>query len=256
MKKFIDKFSEDMPNLRHLEKSVLYFVDKNLQRASKLALAELAEVTNVSTTTIVRMCKNLHLNGYAHFKIIMQECLAEGESPKSSFLQCYQEDIWGAMHGQSEERLQEVAGIVLGAERVVIISVGLTKMIGEYLSKLFMQVGRPSIYLYESHLIELVANDLTAKDVVIFLTSSGETKTLIRVAEKLMHSHIRMVVISNSADSTLAKFCSHRIGGNTKKSCFSGYDVSTRTTLMIYIDLLFESFLRLKDAHAKENPLE
>jgi hypothetical protein len=47
----------------------------------------------------------------------------------------------------------------------------------QVLSKLFMQVNKPTSYVYESHIIDLLPNMVQSNDLIVFISSSGETGT-------------------------------------------------------------------------------
>ncbi|KAF6512401.1 phosphosugar-binding protein [Geobacillus stearothermophilus] len=140
--------------------------------------------------------------------------------------------------------MEEISQLIFEANRVLIVAVGLSKMIGEYFSKLLIQVNKPSSYVYESHIIDLLPNMVQPKDMVIFISSSGETKTIVQAAEKLRFKNIETVAITNSADSTLAKLVRKHISAYVQRVQFAGYDLSARSTLVVLIDILFEFFMK------------
>ncbi|MBY6271827.1 MAG: MurR/RpiR family transcriptional regulator, partial [Bacillaceae bacterium] len=119
-----------------------------------------------------------------------------------------------------------------------------SKMIGEYFSKLLMQVNKPSSYVYESHMIDLLPNMVQQKDLIVFISSSGETKTIVQAAEKIRFKNVETLAITNNADSTLAKLARKNISAYVQRVQFAGYDLSARSTLVVLIDILFEFFMK------------
>jgi DNA-binding MurR/RpiR family transcriptional regulator len=116
-------------------------------------------------------------------------------------------------------------------------------MIGEYFSKLLMQVNKSTVYAYESHIIDLLSNKIDSNDMVIFISSSGETKTIVKVAEKLKFQNRQTAAITNTSDCTLAKLVSVSVSANAHPVQYAGYDLTARSYMMLLIDILFESYL-------------
>jgi len=243
MGKIVDCFSIQIKDLSHSEKHVLYFIDDHLELAKKLSLTEMAEHVNVSTTTIVRMCQKLKLQGFSELKFLLKSIKVDEISTNKSVLNRYQEELVNTICHIHSEDIKHISQLLIRANKVIIVSVGLSKMIGEYLSKLFMQVGTASFYVYESHMIDLVTNAAQADDLIIFISSSGQTKTLINVAEKLNYKQVRTISITNTSDSGLGHLTTYNLYSSSRKIECAGYDITARSTLMILVDILFESYL-------------
>lgn len=241
MNKFINNFKDKINNLSHSEKYVFYFINDDLKRASKISLIKIAEINSVSTTTIIRMCKKLGLSGFSELKFIIKETL---ESDKN-FLSSIDElkgSITRSVNSINLNSLQNLSREIKLSNRVIIVSVGLTKPIGEYFSKLLMQASKPTMYVYESHIIDLLEK-APFGDLIIFLSNSGETKTLTNLAQKLSYRNIKTACIVNNPDSTLWNLVTFPITTYTEKSTLNGYDITPRTNLMIVIDLIFAYYI-------------
>ncbi|WP_283957940.1 SIS domain-containing protein [Marinilactibacillus psychrotolerans] len=122
------------------------------------------------------------------------------------------------------------------------ISVGLTKMVGEYMSKRLMQLNCSSSYIYESHMIDLITNWITDKDCVIFISSSGNTQTLLKAAEKMDHLAIPTIVLTNNPDSSLTNSTELAISLSVQNQLYGGYDISARSFLVVLSDLIVDYY--------------
>ncbi|WP_082233272.1 MurR/RpiR family transcriptional regulator [Halobacillus massiliensis] len=242
----LDKFAAKIPLLTHSEKRVLYFIEHHLEQSKMMPLTQMAEENSVSTTTVIRLCHKLGLEGYSELKFFLKSChsdvLPEDIDPITRYLQ----DVQKSLSQLSSASLEELAFSLDKADRIVILSVGLTKMIGEYLSKRLMQMNLSSTYIYESHMIDLISNWISRDDLVIFISSSGETETLIKACEKLDHLNINTAAITNNPASDLYKMCRQSISAPVQKVSYEGYDVSNRSSLVMLADLTFEYFLKHK----------
>ncbi|RIW34270.1 MurR/RpiR family transcriptional regulator [Bacillus salacetis] len=243
MGKVLDRFSKFVGELTYSEKHVLYYVEEHLEKAKQESLTKMAESNNVSTTTIIRMCHKLGLEGFSEFKYLLKD-IDENIRPAENMLERYSQDMEKTLSSLRVEELEKISGQIQQADRVMIVAVGLTKMMGEYFSKLFMQVNKPTSYVYESHIIDLLPNMVQPKDLVVFISSSGETKTIVNAAEKIRFKSADTLAITNSADSTLARTTRNSISADVQRVQFGGYDLTARSTIVVLIDLIFEFYLK------------
>ncbi|QAS53567.1 MurR/RpiR family transcriptional regulator [Halobacillus litoralis] len=244
MGKLLETFATSLPDLTHSEKHVLYYIEHHLEESKKMPLTRMAEENTVSTTTIIRLCHKLGFEGYAEFKYFLKgiehTSLPENLNP----IERYQDDIKKSLNHLQPDDLEWVASAIEKADRIVIISVGLTKMIGEYLSKRLMQMNRSSTYIYESHMVDLISNWIGKKDLAIFISSSGNTETLVKAADKLDHLNVQTVAVTNNLDGIINQYVQKAISAPVQKVSYEGYDVSARSSLMMLADLVFEYYLK------------
>lgn len=244
MGKIIEHFAHAIPSLTHAEKHVLYYIESNLEKAKQLSLTGMAEENSVSTTTIVRMCHKLGLEGFTELKFYLRG-LEDARLPlENNFIERYRHDLNETLTSLQFEEIDKIAEQMVHSQRIIIVAVGLSKMMGEYFSKLLMQVNKTTSYVYESHIIDILTNMLEPKDMVIFISSSGETKTITTIAEKARYKTQQTLSISNSPDSTLANLTEYSLSANVQRITYAGYDLTARSTLVMLIDLLFEVFLK------------
>ncbi|WP_078378844.1 MurR/RpiR family transcriptional regulator [Sutcliffiella halmapala] len=246
MGRVIERFANSVPALSHSEKHVLYYIEDHLDSAKNLPLTELAERNNVSTTTIVRMCHKLGLEGFTELKYILKTLDEDHIPSDENIISRHHQDINGMLGQLRIEDINELTSHIVRAEKVIIVAVGLSKMMGEYFSKLLMQVNKPTFYVYESHIIDLLTNMVGRNDLVIFISSSGETQTILKIAEKLKYHNTNTAAITNTIDSQLNKLVSASLSANVERVKFAGYDLTARSTLLILIDIIFESYLMQK----------
>ncbi|WP_417898716.1 MurR/RpiR family transcriptional regulator [Bacillus haimaensis] len=246
MGRVIERFGPAVPSLSHSEKHVLYYIDDHLDIAKNIPLTEMAEANNVSTTTIVRMCHKLGLEGFTELKYILKTLDQDHIPSDENIIKRHQQDLDSMLGQLSIDDINRITQLMVKADKIVIVAVGLSKMMGEYLSKLLMQVNKPTFYVYESHIIDLLSNMVGRDDLVIFVSSSGETQTILKIAEKLKYHQAPTAAITNTVDSKLNNLVSASLSANVERVTFSGYDLTARSTLLVLIDIIFESYLMQK----------
>ncbi|MBM7095494.1 MULTISPECIES: MurR/RpiR family transcriptional regulator [Alteribacter] len=246
MGKITTHFANKVPALSYTEKHVLYFIDAHLPEAKGMALTTLAKEVNVSTTSVIRMCQKLGFDGFSEFKYALKELGEETRREVTdSSISRFHKDLESTLSNLDEKDINRICRRMKEADRVVIIAVGLSKMFGEYFSKLLMQVNKPSMYIYESHMIDLFSNKVTKGDYIIFISSSGETKTLVETADKMTHQYVYTAAITNNINSTLTTLVDDSISTQVERAEYGGYDLTARSPLVLLVDLIFESYIKL-----------
>ncbi|TLG76686.1 MurR/RpiR family transcriptional regulator [Culicoidibacter larvae] len=156
MSNILQPFIQYLPQLSESEKHVLYYLENLPSESYKsLSLTKLAEATNVSTTTVIRMCQKLNLSGFSELKFHLTHITPAADQ------QVITESILDSVHYLTAEtaiaQYNQAAKMIQAAKRIFVIGVGLSKVNAEYFSKLLMQVGKESSYIYESHIAGLIA---------------------------------------------------------------------------------------------------
>ncbi len=247
MGKVIERFAGNLQLLSHSEKHVLYFIENQLEVAKNQSLTKMAEQNNVSTTTIVRMCHKLGLEGFSELKYVLKTLDNDLIPSDKNIIDRHRQNLEWTFSQLNPDKIKQLTEQMIRSEKIVIVAVGLSKMIGEYFGKMLMQVNKPTIYVYESHIIDLLPNMVGRADLVFFISSSGETKTIVNIAEKLRYHQVSTAAITNTVDCSLNQIVSTSISANVAQVMFAGYDLTPRSTLLELIDILFESyFIRLQ----------
>lgn len=244
MGKVIATFHSEMEQLSESEKLVLYYLDNHIDDIDALTLVKLAEATRVSTTTVIRMTHKLGLEGFSDLKYRLKQMNQPKTITYSSFIQEYIPFLTETFDQIDPTRLKRMGNIIKQAPSIFIVSVGLTKTVGEYASQRLIQANKPAMHAYESHLIDLLPNLLKPNDVVIFISMSGETQTLIQSVKKLRFTGAQLFAFTNAADSTLSQLVHFNLSTAFPTESRSGYDITPRSPLFVLIDVLIEEYLR------------
>jgi len=243
MSVLVNYFSNKLNGLTFAEKHIFYYIDSNLEKAKKESLTRMAQENNVSTTTIVRMCCKLGLSGYSELKYILKNIDIPSNQSIDNYIGVIKNNINLSLDNLPMDNINTLVEMIKESKKIIIVSVGLSKPMGEYFSKLLMQANKSSFYIYESHIIDLLDKSSTHDDLIVFISNSGETHTLTTIAEKLSYRNFKTVAIVNTPDSSLSKLVDVSINTYSEKSNLNGYDVTARSTLLIVLDIIFAYYI-------------
>ena len=88
--------------------------------------------------------------------------------------------------------------------RVVVTGLGKSGLIGRKIAATFSSTGTPSVFLHAADALHGDLGILTADDILLAISSSGETEELIELVEAVKRLGIRLVTLTAKPRSTLA----------------------------------------------------
>jgi arabinose-5-phosphate isomerase len=100
------------------------------------------------------------------------------------------------------EKAVELAYACTG--RVVVTGLGKSGLIGRKIAATFSSTGTPSVFLHAADALHGDLGILTADDILLAISSSGETEELIELVEAVKRLGIRLVTLTAKPRSTLA----------------------------------------------------
>lgn len=243
MHTLLHHFQDRIGYLTHAEKHIFYYLNNNLSDAKNLSMVRLAELNNVSTTTIVRMCDHLGLSGYSDLKYIMNHLVVTNIPFVEDYAEQVKNDVDHALTNININKIESLTQSMHEASIIYVVAVGLSKPIAEYFAKLLIQANMNCIYVYESHMIDLLQCHYRKDQFIIFVSNSGETATLIQASEKLSYLNANTAAIINSESSTLAQNVSLALTNSCSKSTLNGYDITSRSALVAILDTIFSHYI-------------
>jgi arabinose-5-phosphate isomerase len=87
--------------------------------------------------------------------------------------------------------------------RVVVTGLGKSGLIGRKIAATFASIGTPSLFLHASEALHGDLGMLTADDVLLAISSSGETEELIELVESVKRLGIHLITLTANPRSTL-----------------------------------------------------
>jgi glucosamine--fructose-6-phosphate aminotransferase (isomerizing) len=105
--------------------------------------------------------------------------------------------------GPGRAALQEAADLVRAAGAITITGIGSSWHAGMALQSLFQACGRPISLTDASELLHFA--EITPNSALIVLSRSGKSVEIVRLIEKARHAGAKIVAITNTPDSPLAR---------------------------------------------------
>ena len=238
-----ERFADKIKNLSDSEKYVFCYIDAALEKCCAKNLTELSESAGVSATTVIRMCNKIGCAGFSEFKILLKQLggkqFTQGAS--SGQLQQAIEQLFAA---EKLNDYQLLAARIIAASRIYVFAYGLSKAVAEYFVQLLSQAGLNAIGAYDSHMVDLLSANVRHNEYCVFFSSSGNTPTLVTVAENLAARNVAFAAITADCESRLVELADCAPTLILTKNTIRGYDVTPRSAMMVVADLIFGEIIK------------
>jgi arabinose-5-phosphate isomerase len=138
--------------------------------------------------------------------------------------------------------------------RTVITGMGKSGIIGRKMAATFASTGTPSFYLHPAEGIHGDLGMVTAADVVIALSNSGETGEILNILPSLRRIGAKIIAMVGNANSTLAKNADVVLDvGVEKEACPLGLaPTSSTTAALAYGDAIALALLQKRNFTASQ----
>jgi len=134
----------------------------------------------------------------------------------------------------TEELCIAASEILASQGKVILCGVGKSQLIGEKISATLASTGTPSFPLDPTDAVHGDLGRISASDIIIVLSNSGETQELLRVVEFVKRIPIKIVAMTGNRHSTLARQADIVLDiGQQREACPLGLAPTTTTTAMM-----------------------
>ncbi|MBC1210879.1 MurR/RpiR family transcriptional regulator [Listeria booriae] len=238
-------FAKKIELLSPAEKQVFFYIDNHISDVEKMTLVSLAETTNVSTTTVIRMCHKLKLSGFSELKFLLQPSKAEPENHSEDYALTFLETIRSGVGQLPRREIEQLATRIVYASKIYIACLGMTKTLGEYFSKSLVTSKKNVVFTYDSFIIDILPQIVERDDLIIIISESGNTANTLSLAEHLKYNLSNVVSIVNNPNALISQYVETVIYASSEEfdeDVFKHH----HAPLLIVIDLILNIFEKKK----------
>lgn len=247
------------------EKKIGDYIIKNPKDIVDVTVGELAVKCQVSEASISRFCKKIGLKGFHHLKISIAKELVNRddneeysndisidnkEQSLKSILANKIAELTQTVSMMDTDNLDEILNKINNAGSVLFAAVGNTIPVAMDGAYKLNQIGIPAISTPVLETQLAYSYNLTADDVVIAISNSGESTGVINIIEAAKQNKAITISITNHYNSSIAKLSEYHITtASLEKMLFDEYCFSrVSATMVTEILYLFLTSMR-KDAY-------
>ena len=219
-----------------------------------MTVGELAKKCQVSEASVSRFCKKLDMKGFHHLKIsIAKELVTQDEDTELSnhisvddvdqslknILANKVAELTQTVSMMDSKQLHHILDVINNAKNVLFAAVGNTLPVAMDGAYKLNQIGIPAIStpVWETQLA--YSYNLTADDVVIAISNSGESTGVISILEAATKQKATTISITNHDNSSIAKISDYHITTATREKLFLDEYCFSRVSATMVMEIIY-----------------
>lgn len=257
----LTKIKEQIESMYLAERKVAEIVLNNPQKIIKMNVTELAELSDVSDATVVRLCKRLGYTGFTQMKIYLAEELGRNQmagyqdakdNPQNAkdVIRCLTRDLLRIADFIDEERIRKCIELICTSKRVFISAVGNTIPVAMdfayRLSRLGINASCGTIVEYG---IASIASG-SEEDLLIAISHSGSSRHVIQAVEIANEKKMSTIAVTGSSSSIVARMVQHSLLTTVENPLFDEFGATSH----IYEQAILDSLLYFVSIQKKQEP--
>ena len=265
-KSVLDIICASLDSFFESERKIGTYIIQHTAEVVDMTVGELAQACGVSDASVSRFCKKINMKGFHHLKITLAQEISEKgieeeevsnhisvndiEQSLKNILANKVTEITQTVSMMDAKQLSEILNKLNIARTVQFFAVGNTIPVAIDGAFKLNQIGIPAVSgtIWETQIG--YTYNMTAEDVVIAISNSGESTAVLRALEAAKSAGATTLSITNSEKSSAAQLSDYHITTATREKLFlDGYCFSrVSATTVIEILYLFLTSMR-KDAY-------
>lgn len=243
-----------LEELKPSERKVADYILAHPEEVVKLSVQKLAEQSGVSEATIIRLARSLNMKGYQELKLRIagdlnkqtatgsyQEIMMEGSV--DSIMQAVSwnniQSIQDTLSVLSSEEVKRAADALSRARKIDVYGVGASAVIAQDIKQKFSRINVWCEAHADIHSQLTSAVNLTAQDVVIGISYSGQTEDIIQSLKEAKQQGATLISLTKFGPSPVAELADIRLfTSSVEKSIRSGA-MASRIAQLNVVDILF-----------------
>ena len=240
-------------SLRTAEQRVADFILKHAEELIYLTVTELAERTQTSESTVVRLCQKIGYKGYQEFKIMLARDLVgptetvyeeidKGDSLsvlKNKIFQANAQALKDTIEVLGDDELVRAVEALARARRVEVYGIGGSAPLALDAYHKFMKLGIGAVWLSDSDLMAMSSSLLGVGDVVLGISHTGASRDVCDAMENAQNAGATTICITHRATSPITKVANIKLFTAAKETSFGSDATSSRIAQLTIIDTLF-----------------
>ncbi len=240
-------------SLRAAEQRVADFVLAHPDELIYLTVTELAERTNTSESTVVRLCQKIGYKGYQEFKIVLARDLVEPateiyaaiesgddlQTVKTKVFQANAQALRDTIEVLDDDELQRAVDAIAGARRIEIYGVGGSSPLAQDAYHKFLKLGLSVVALSDGDLMAMSSSLLGKDDVALGISHTGASRDVTDALGRARANGARTICLTHRAGSPITKVADITLVTAAKQTAFRSDASSSRIAQLTIIDTLY-----------------
>jgi RpiR family transcriptional regulator, carbohydrate utilization regulator len=241
------------PGLRAAEQRVADFILAHPDELIYLTVTELAERTNTSESTVVRLCQKIGYKGYQEFKIVLARDLVEPTTEiyaaiepaddlatvKTKVFQANAQALRDTIEVLDDEQLQRAVDAIAAARRVDVYGVGGSGPLALDAYHKFLKLGLQAVAISDGDMMAMSSAGLASGDVALGISHTGASRDVTDALNRAKANGATTIGITHRPTSPITKVSDITLVTAAKQTAFRSDASSSRIAQLTIIDTLY-----------------
>ncbi|MYL33910.1 SIS domain-containing protein [Pontibacillus yanchengensis] len=259
---------EHLETLKPSEKKVAAYILQQPEEVMNSSVHKVAEQTEVSVATIVRLAKKLNCKGFQDLKLKIAYDMAKGNHEKEYYEDIPKEDsIQGLMHSVSqsniqsiqnsmqvlsEEELEKAIDLISNARIVAIYGIGASGVIARDFKQKLTRINKWCEAAEDRDTQVTISANLTEADVAIGVSYSGQTLDIIESLNVAKENGANIISLTKYGENDVTALADVKLQTTSLEGDIRSGATSSRIATLNVIDMLYLGVTRFN----KEDNIE
>ena len=249
------RMQEMMDSLSPKEQQLARYIISQPALVVNMSIDELATSCSVSTSTVIRLCKNLRYSGFKDLcrslccdlstgADVDFEDIHPGDTPENVMRNICLSSIRAienTMALTNVEDLNSAVDVLCAAERIDFYGMGTSGSVALDAGSKFTRINKTVIAHADSHNQILSALTLGPKDAAVLISYSGETSDILNVAEEIRKQGTTIITLTQYSKNSLAALGDINLYCVSTETLLRSGAMSSRIAQFAVIDTLYAS---------------
>ena len=244
---------DNINDMSRTERTIAGYILKNPSAIVADTLRVSAEKIGVSEGSIINFSKKLGFDGFSALKLNVAQCITPVSHPESTGDLCPEhgskmmvkqvmDNLTASFRATydllSEESLDQAIRMITGAEQIEIYGITSSAVLADDMSYRLMKLGLPVKAVTDALICPVSAMMLNEKSLVIAISASGRTAHLLRAINIAREQGAKVLSITSSAVSPLAKFSDLTLTTGTTHLMVDNFSNEAKVVQLFLIEAL------------------
>ncbi|WP_342043180.1 MurR/RpiR family transcriptional regulator [Bacillus sp. OTU2372] len=249
---FFTRINAAMSRLRDSEKKIIEFIEQNQDEIIHLSITEVAERSETSESSVVRLCKRLGYKGFQDLKINLakeviapekqiHEVIEKGDDVvkiKKKVFQSNIQALYDSIEVCNDEELRKAVDAISNARFIEFYGTGGSGTVAFDAHHKLLKLGIKSFAYNDTILQAMSASVLTNQDVVIGISHTGSNTDVLAALKLAKEAGATIICITNSSKSPITKISDIVLQTASNETLFRTDAISSRIAQLTIIDIL------------------
>lgn len=233
-------------NLSKSEMRVAEFIANNTIDATILSSNDLAQAVGTSNSTISRFCQKLQYRNYIELQTLLK---AENNTQTKSFdaidrINHYYDIVFSStIELLDQDTFSRFIAQLQNADQILVCGIGSSGLTAIELSSRLMRMGLSSQAITDSALMLTKANRSSSKDLLIAISTSGETQEVLKACTIAKNIKTPICALTKNNNTQLTALSEITLFVSDENQVHDNLFVNTQLSFLFMIDVITYTLL-------------